>query len=137
MTYVLGKWNRTTYATPENIVLPETRMLTDFISAPCKQEVTLMKQTRHVRQASILFNKMGPVRQTLMRATARKCGRDSAHSSLSTIRAVATMDCPFAASLEETCDASLFCAATFYRYGLPLDYSRLENHTLPETCHYC
>ena len=76
---VPGKWNRTIDLTPENIVLPETRLLNDFITAPCKQEVSLMKQTRHVRHALSLFNKMDPVRQTLMRATAGQCGRDSTH----------------------------------------------------------
>jgi hypothetical protein len=82
VTDVSGKWNRSTNTAPENVVLPETRLLTDFISSPCKHEVGLMKQTRHVRQASILFNKMDRVRQTLMRATAGQCGRDSAHCSL-------------------------------------------------------
>ena len=119
------------------IVLPETNLLTDFITAPCKQEVSLMKQTCHVRQASILFNKMDPARQAMLRATAGHCGRDSAHCSLSTIRVMATMDCPSSLSLDETSDASLFCAATLHKYGLPHDYARLENHTLPETCNCC
>jgi hypothetical protein len=69
-----------------------------------------------------------------MRATAGQCGRDSAHCSLPTIKAVATMDCPSSLSLEGTFDASLFSAATLHRYGLPHDFARLENHTLPETC---
>ena len=34
--------------------------------------------------SSIIFNKMDPTRQTLMRATAGHCGRDSAHCSLLT-----------------------------------------------------
>ena len=59
---VPGKWNRAKDAAPENIILPETRLLTDFITSPCKHEISLMKQTRHVRQTSILFNKMDPVR---------------------------------------------------------------------------
>ena len=132
---VPGKWNRNIDLAHENIVLPETRLLNDSITAPCKQEVSLMKQTRHVRQASYLFNKMDPVRQTIIRATASRCGRDSAHCSLSTIKAVATMGCPSSLSLEGTSDASLFCATTLHRYGLPHDFARLENHTLPETCH--
>jgi len=134
---VPGKWNRTTDAVRENIVLLETYMLTDVVIASCKQEVSLIKQTRRVRHASILFSKMDPVRQALMRGTIGQCGRDSAHCSLSTIRAVATMDCPSFVSLEEAPDASLFCAATLHRYDLPHYYARLENYTLPETCHYC
>jgi len=133
---VPGKWNRNIDLAPENIVLHETRLLNDFITAPCKQEVSLMKQTRHVRQASSLFNKMDPVRQTRMRATAGQCGRDSAHCSISTIKAVATMDCrPSSLSLEGTSEASLFCAATLHKYGLPHDFARMEDHILPETCH--
>jgi len=134
---VPGKWNRNIDLAPENIVLPETRLLNNFITAPCKQEVSLMKQTRHVRHASSLFNKMDPVRHTRMRAIAGQCGRDSRHCSLPTIKAVATMDCPSSLSLEGTFDTFLFCAATLHRYGLPRDFARMENHTLPETCHCC
>ena len=129
---VPGKWNRPTDAAPENIILHETRVLISFITAPCKQEVSLMKQTRHVRQASNLFNKMDPVRQTLLRAIAGQYGRDSAHCSLSTIRVVATMDCPSALAHDEILDASLLCAATLHIFVLPHDYARLENHSLPK-----
>jgi hypothetical protein len=31
-----GKWNRNIDPAPENIVLSETRLLNDFITAPCK-----------------------------------------------------------------------------------------------------
>ncbi len=64
------KWNRTTDAALEKNFLPNTIMLTDFITAQCKQEVSLLKQTRHVRQASSLFNKMDPVSQAVLRAIA-------------------------------------------------------------------
>ena len=134
---VPGKWNRNIDLAAENIVLAETRLLNDFITAPCKQEVSLMKQTRHVRQASSLFNKMDPVRHPLIRATAGQRGRDLAHCSVSTIKAVATMDCPSSLSLEGRSNASLLCAATLHRYGLPHDFARMEDHTLPETCHCC
>ena len=96
-----------------------------------------MKQTRHGRQASSLFNKMDPVRQIRMRATVGQCGRDSTHCSTSTIKAFATMNCPPSLSLEGTSNASLFCAATIHRYGLPHDFARMEDHILPETCHCC
>ena len=46
---VHGKWNRTGDGEPDLIVLPEPRTIMDFITAPCKQEVALMKQTRHVK----------------------------------------------------------------------------------------
>ena len=49
---VLGKWNMKGDSTPDSIVLLEPRTLTYFVTAPCKQEVSLLKQTRQVRQAS-------------------------------------------------------------------------------------
>jgi len=41
-----GKWSRNIDLAHENIVLPETRLLSDFVTSPCKQEViSLMKRT--------------------------------------------------------------------------------------------
>jgi hypothetical protein len=59
---VPGKWNRCGDAAPASISLPETRTLLDFVTAPCKQDVSLMRQTRQARQASNLYLKMDPVR---------------------------------------------------------------------------
>ena len=72
---VPGKWKRSSDAAPVPIVLPETRTLLDFVTSPCKKEVSLMRQTRQARQASNLYMKMDPVRQS----NASQCGRDSAH----------------------------------------------------------
>ena len=104
---VPGKWNRTGDGEPDLIVLPEPRTIMEFITAPCKQEVSLMKQTRHVKQASNLLKSMDPIRQTLMRASAGQCGRDSAQCFLQVVRAVATMDCLAAATPTKTSEASL------------------------------
>jgi hypothetical protein len=52
---VPGKWNRLGDAASAPIVLPETRTLLDFVTAPCKQEVSLMRRTRQARQASNLY----------------------------------------------------------------------------------
>ena len=93
---VPGNWNRTGDGEPELLILPEPRTILDFITAPCTQEVSLMKQTRHVKQASNLLKSMDPIRQTLLRASVGQCGGDSAHCSLQVVRAVATMDCPAA-----------------------------------------
>jgi hypothetical protein len=93
-----------------------------------------MRQTRQVRQAFNLFKSIDPVRQTLMRATAGQCGRDTAHCSLHTAKVVATMECPANLSQTETSESMLFCASTLHRYGLPHDYARLEALTLPEVC---
>ena len=67
---VPGKWNRSSDAAPASFVLPKTRTLLDFVTAPCKQEVSLMRQTRQARQASNLYLKMDPVRQSLLWANA-------------------------------------------------------------------
>jgi hypothetical protein len=47
------------------------------------------------------------------------------------------MACPASLSLEETSEASLFCAATLHRYGLPQDFARMEDYIIPETCPCC
>ncbi len=132
-----GKWNRTGDAELDLIVLLEPRTISDFITAPCKQEVSLMKQTRHVKHASILLKSMDPIRRTLMRASVGQCGSDSIHCSLQNVRAVATMDCPATLAHAETSDASLYRAATLNRFGLPLDCAKFGNFTLPETCSCC
>ena len=119
------------------IVLPEPRTISDFITAACKQEVSLMKQTRHVKKASNLLKSMDPIRRTLLRASAGQCGRDSAHSYLQTVRVISTMDCPAALAHTETSEASLYCAATLHRFGFPIDYAKLKDFTLPETCSCC
>jgi hypothetical protein len=46
---------------------------------------------------------------------------------------MATMDCPAALAHIETSEAFLYCAATLHRYGLPMDYAKLDDFTLPET----
>jgi hypothetical protein len=58
---VPGKWNKTGDSTPDSIVLPEPMTLSDIVTAPCKQEVSLLKQTRQVRQASKLFSSIDQV----------------------------------------------------------------------------
>jgi hypothetical protein len=81
---------------------------------------------------------MDPVRHTLLpRATAGQCGRDIDHSSLHTIRAVTTLECPAALAHADTSEAMLCCASTLHRYELPHDYARLESLTFPEVCPCC
>jgi hypothetical protein len=80
---------------------------------------------------------MDPIRRTMLRASVGQCGRDSDHFSLQTVRAVATMDCPAALGYAEKRDTSLYCAATLHRFGLHLDYAKLDNFTHPGTCSCC
>ena len=90
-----------------------------------------MRQTRQARQAFNLFNRLDPVRQTLMRATSGQCGEDTAHYSLLTVRAVATMDFPASLAHVEASEAALFCASILHRYGLL--YANTRN-SIPLLC---
>ena len=130
---VPGKWNRLGDLAPDAIVLPESRTLSDFITAPCKHEVGLIKQIRQAKHAFTLYKDMDPVRQTLLRANVGPCGRDTAYCSLKTIRDVATMDCLDALAHKESSYASLFCASTLHRY----DFANLDTQALLETCACC
>jgi len=134
---VPGKWNRTGDGEPDLIVLPESRTISDLITVPCKREDSLMKQTRHVKQVSNLLISMDSIRRTLLRANAGQCGRDSAHCSLPTVRAVALMEYPAALTHAETSEASLYCVTTLHRFGLPLDYAKLDDFILREMCSCC
>jgi hypothetical protein len=134
---VPGRWVKTGERAPDPITLPEPRSLSDYVMATCKQECSILKQARHVRQAHHVFSNLDPVRKALMRAAAGQCGRDSAHCSLATVEAVARMDCPASLSHSELSEGVLFCAATLHRFGLPYDYANLENCILPESCACC
>ncbi len=80
---------------------------------------------------------MDPVRHTLLRTNEGQCGRGTAHCSLKTVRSVATMEIHDALAHEESSDASLFCAATLHRHGLPYDYAKLDTHALSKPCACC
>ena len=132
-----GAWNKEADAPPEPIVLLEPRSLADFVTAPCKHECSLLRQSRMAKQAHNVFNRLGPVKQALMRASAGECGRDSAHCAKATVEAVARMDRPGPLAHEDSSESTLFCAATLHRFGLPYDYSRLSRGYLAETCPCC
>ena len=132
-----GAWNQGTDTPPDPIVLPEPRSLADFVTAPCKHECNLLRQSRVAKQAFRVFNKLGSVKQALMRATAGECGRDSAHCARATVEAVAKMDRPGPLAHDDSSEATLFCAATLHRFGLPYDYPRLSRCNMAENCPYC
>ena len=62
---------------------------------------------------------------------------DSAHCFTTTVREVALMDCPGSMAHAEINDGVLFCASMLPRFGLPYDYAKLEDFTLPESCPCC
>jgi hypothetical protein len=120
------------------ITLPKPRLVSDFITAPCSHECSIIKQVRHAKKAHIVLSTLNPVKQALLRATSVQCGMDSATCSMDTVKEVASMDHPGKANHgENSREASLFCAATLHRFGLPVDYARLNADTLPETCACC
>jgi hypothetical protein len=57
---------------------------------------------------------------------------------MNTVREVVGLDHPGKGNNgEDSKEASLFCAATLHRFGLPVDYARLNADTLPEMCACC
>jgi hypothetical protein len=123
---------------PEPITLPEPRLVSDFVTATCRHECSILKQVRHAKKAHRVLSALNPVKQALLRATAGQCGMDTARCSMVTVREVASMDRPGKGNEEaDAREASLFCAATLHRFGLPVDYARLKDETLPETCACC
>ncbi len=79
---------------PEPITLPEPRLLSDFITAPCKHECSIIKQARHAKKAHRVLVALNPVKQALLRASAGQCGLDSASCTTNTVSEVARMDRP-------------------------------------------
>ncbi len=115
---------------PEPLTLPEPRLLSDYITAPCKHECGVFKQIRHAKQTHRLLSSFNPIKRSLMRATARQCGLDSAYCHASTVTVVASMDRP-GSSEGGSREAALFCASTLHRFGLPVDFARLQTESLP------
>ena len=110
----------------------------DYIPTPCKHECIIIKQVRHAKKAHKVSSDLNPVKKALLRATAGQCGMDSAYCTMDTVREVASLDRPGGGhNGEDLREASLFCAATLHRFGLPVDFARLKFDTLPETCSCC
>jgi len=134
---ILGLWSREGDNPPDIISLPEPKPIVDYPLAPCKHECGMIKQARHVRQALEIFEALDPLQQPLMRASAGQCGKDSAHCSTTTAREVALMDCPGSLAHADINEGVLFCASMLHRFGLPYDYAKLEDFTLPKSCPCC
>ena len=97
----------------------------------------MIKEARHVRQALEIFEAMNPLKQTLMRASSGKSRTDFAQCSTIIVRDVARMDCPGSMAHAEINERVLFCASMLRRFGLPFNYTYLEDFTLPESCPCC
>ena len=137
MVEVPGLWSRNGDSPPDPISLPDPKPLSDYPLAPCKHEGSLIKQARHVRQALEIFEAIDPLQQTLMRASAGQSGLDSAYCSTSTVREVALMDCPGSMAHADISEGTLFSASMLHCFGLPYDFAKLDDFTLPESCPCC
>ena len=71
------------------------------------------------KQAYSVFNKLGTMKQALMRVTAGECGRDSAHCARATVEAVARMDRPGPLAHDDSNEATLLCAPTLHNSVSP------------------
>jgi hypothetical protein len=110
---------------------------TTYIVALCKQECGTIKQARHAKQECRVLRARNPVKMALMRATTSQCGLDSTMCHADAIAEVTKLDRPGFEKHGDSSDATLFCAATLHRFGLPFEYAELNPKTLPEMCASC
>ena len=119
---------------PEILTLPEPSHMEDYIAATCKDECNIIRQVRRAKQGCVVLKAHNPVKQTLMRAIACQCGLDSSQCHAETVTEVAKLDRLGFGNHGESNEATLFYASTLRRFGLPLDYARMEPNTLPDMC---
>ncbi len=50
---------------PEPVSLPEPKSLSDFVTAPCKRECSIVKQIRHAKQAHRILTSLNSTRKLL------------------------------------------------------------------------
>jgi len=122
---------------PEAIIIPDPRLLVDYMTAPCNHGCKVITLRRHVRQASKAMSSLNSVKKSLMRATTGQCSTDSSACHSDTVKEVAKLDRPGFRNDENFSEATLFCAATLHRFGLPYGYAKLSSETLPEMCSCC
>jgi len=79
---------------PEPMTLPEPRLMSGYITAPCRHECSIIKQVSHAKQAHGIITALNPVKQSLLRATAGQCGMDTAYCNMDTVREVTRLDRP-------------------------------------------
>ena len=104
---------------PEVVTLLEPRPLEDYITVLCKHECIIIKQVRHVKQTCRVLTALHLVKRALMRASSCQCGMDSAHCHADIVAEVAKLDRPGFGNHGESNEATLFCAVTLHRFGLP------------------
>jgi len=95
----------------------------------------------HVRRALEIFEAMDPLQQTLMKASAGQCGKDSAHCSTTTVREVALMDCPGSMAHAEINEGVLYVPLCFTASASPTTApssrtSLFPSHAPADLLHY-
>ena len=119
---------------PEQLVLPELRQLEEYLNAQCKGEISTLRQSRHVRQATEVFEMYDRIRQALMHGRAGQAGLDTAALTKDDVELVATMDRPSFMTMDDLNDSALFGVSTLQRFGLPFGLRRLRlrgRHSAP------
>ena len=132
-----GKDTRTAPQKPEQLVLLELRPLEEYLNAQCKGEISTLTQSRHVRQATEVFEMNDKIRQALMHARAGQAGMDTAALNSDDVATVATMDRPSFMTMDDLNDSALFGVSTLQRFGLPFGGSVSEVDSLPPICPCC
>ncbi len=51
---------------PEPMTLLEPRLMSDYITAPCKHECIVIKQIRHAKHAHRVISALNQIKQTLI-----------------------------------------------------------------------
>jgi hypothetical protein len=112
--------NLDTHTKPEPIVLPDLRMPAAYVTATCKHECAIMKQSRHVRQTYLVwYTDNSKTQRALMLSRSRQLGLDTAKASLAEVEAVAKMDRPKKYTHLDITESTLYSASTLHLHGLP------------------
>ncbi len=103
----------------------------------CKHKCIIINQMRNIKQAHMVLSRTNLINKALLRAAAGRCGLDSANCCATIVKAIAKMERPGSLTFDEANEASLFCATTLHRFGLPVDFAKLEYSILIESCACC
>jgi hypothetical protein len=122
---------------PDVIVLPDLRSPADYATASCKHECAILKQSRHVRQAHMVWREGSTVKRAYMFSKAGQCSLGTTKAGIPEVIAVATMDSPTGYGHTDLCESTLYSASTLNLHGLPYDYGSLHLMDPPSCCPTC
>ena len=94
------------------IVLADLRTPADNATAPCNHEFTILKQSRHVRQAHAVWKDGTIMQRALMLSRAKQCGLDTAKAGLPEVVVVATTNRPSGYEDMYLSESTMYSAST-------------------------